>query len=92
MPKRKTLYALAEPDIVTRAFCVRRLRRAPEQIENALGDMESQRSGDATPLVIAGEIVCLWLEDFLAMPDAGEEPDDLQSLTVCKAECGARHG
>ena len=72
MPKRNPLYALAEPDIVTRAFCVKRLERAPVEIEAVLCDLEVQRSDGAVALVIVGDVVCLWLADFLI---AGAEQD-----------------
>ena len=62
---KRTNYAPIEPDIVTRAFCVKRLGRAPENIVSVLRDLEVQRRDGATAVVIAGDVVCLWLADFL---------------------------
>lgn len=68
MPKRASR-ALAEPDIITRAFCVKRLKRAPAEVESLLSDLEMQRRDGTVALVIAGDVVCLWLEDFLALSE-----------------------
>ena len=54
-----------EPDIVTKAFSVRRVTDALKAVADALADLEAARKVGTTPLLVAGDIVCLYLSDFL---------------------------
>jgi len=63
---KKTGYDVSEPDVVTRAFSVRCLKTAPPLVSAVLADLEAARREGTVPLVVAGDVVCLYLEDFLA--------------------------
>jgi len=56
---------LREPDVVTGAFSVKVLEKIPPTIANALADLEVKRRAGTVPIVVGGDVVCLYLADFL---------------------------
>ena len=70
MSKRQQAARIAEPDFTTGAFCVKRLRQAPAGLADALADLEARRPSGTIPLVVAGDLVVLYLADFLRPAEA----------------------
>ena len=65
MPDERGVTARAA-DIVTTRFSVSRQKDAPAEVAAALADLEVVRADGTVPLLLCGDIVCLWLADFLA--------------------------
>ena len=63
-------YRPQEPDIITATFRVRRMARPPADVERALTDLEAGGRPGSVPLVLAGDIVCLFVDDFLVLGGA----------------------
>ena len=63
-------YRPQEPDIITATFRVKRIPEPPEVVERALTDLEAGGRPGAVPLLLAGDIVCLFADDFFAVGGA----------------------
>jgi len=63
-------YRPPEPDIITATFRVRCMAEPPEAIDRALTDLEAGARPGAVPLLVAGDIVCLFAADFFAVGGA----------------------
>jgi len=69
-------YRPPEPDIITAVFRVRRMARPPADVERALTDLEAGGRPGSVPLVVAGDIVCLFADDFFAVGVQNEQNCD----------------
>ena len=62
MPKQNNL---SGPDIVTGAFSVKRVSKPPRSVADALADLEVQRREGTTPLLVMGDVIAMYADDFL---------------------------